>query len=394
MASTSRLIRLNPDGSSDLTFGGTGAADILCPEQACRINAVHTDLQRRIIAAGTITMPEGRQVLIVRQNADGTADTSFGDDGRVILPFENGPSQAVDVRFDPGLEIIALVFVEAVDDANFGLVRLRHTGQLDDTFGRGGKVVTSFGPPSEPTAVRIHTRGIVAVGQVQGIPRGPHFAAVRWRFDGSLDPTFGGDGRVSAIFQQGNSGATDLSVDGAGNVLAVGFVDFHSLEFSAGAVRWNTEGSLDQSFSQDGKVLVRFPGGASSATAVAQRQSGIVVAAQVDGNRGFGLARRQLNGPPDTTFGTRGFVVDPVIDDKSNVAHAVAIDGKNRILAAGEADGHAAVVRYTSAGERDNTFGQGDGRVIFLGGNRESVLAMTRDAAERIVLATLVSLPS
>jgi uncharacterized delta-60 repeat protein len=397
---TSRLIRLNPDGTADSTFGGTGAVDILCPEQASGIHAVDTDLQHRVIAAGTITIPpRGKQVLIVRHNADGTPDTSIGDKGRVIVQFEYHPCQAVDMTEDPD-GIFALVFVEAGDRANFGLVKLRHTGQLDETFGSGGRVVTSFGPaPSEPKAFRFHNRGIVAVGEVLGVLRGPEIVALRWRFDGTLDPTFGENGRVRLTVQApstgepGNSQATDLFVDGAGNVLVVGSITFQERDTEAAAARWTAEGSLDQTFHNDGKVLVNFPGGSSSATAVAQRQSGIVVAARVEGDRGFGLAKRQLSGPPDTTFGNRGFVIDPVIDNGRNVPHAVVIAGQDRILAAGEADGHPVVVRYTSSGERDDTFGQG-GRVVFLGGNPERVIAMTRDAAERIVLATVVSLPS
>ncbi len=146
-------------------------------------------------------------------------------------------------------------------------------GDPDPTFSADGKQRTDFGagPSAAAAAVRQADGKIVAVGGADG-----NFLVARYNLDGSLDPSFSGDGREQTNFT-GTDGATDVELQG-NKIIVVGFTRDNTGGATRFALaRYNPDGSLDPNFSGDGKQTTDF-GGGDAAHAVALQANGMIVA--------------------------------------------------------------------------------------------------------------------
>jgi uncharacterized delta-60 repeat protein len=230
------------------------------------------------------------------------------------------------------------------------------SGDIDPTFGVGGKVTTDFASGSDyALGVALQSDGkIVAAGHTE--PPGSvgiNFAVARYNADGSLDASFGGDGRVTTDFGTRLDAGSAVAVQPDGRIVVVGItLPFHG-EFAL--ARYNVDGSLDASFGVGGKVTTSL-GGSEQANAVALQPDGrIVVAGGSSGD--FGLARYNADGSLDTTFGKSGKVRTDL--GFSDDVFELAIQTDGRIVAAGGSDGDFALARYNRDGSLDAAFGTG-----------------------------------
>ena len=121
-------------------------------------------------------------------------------------------------------------------------------GDPDPTFSGDGKQISNFGagPSAATAAVRQADGKIVAVGGADG-----NFLVARYNLDGSLDPSFSGDGRAQTNFT-GSDGATDVALQG-NKIVVVGFSTDNDGTAHFALARYNPDGSLDTNFSGDGK---------------------------------------------------------------------------------------------------------------------------------------------
>lgn len=120
------------------------------------------------------------------------------------------------------------------------------TGVLDSTFGTGGIVKTAAAAEARGVAVRADGK-IVAVGS-----NSSDFAVVRYNSDGTLDTSFSGDGIATTDFNKYLDKAFAVAVDG-NKTLAVGFA-YSTSGTDIALARYNNDGTLDRSFDKDGKV--------------------------------------------------------------------------------------------------------------------------------------------
>jgi uncharacterized delta-60 repeat protein len=146
----------------------------------------------------------------------------------------------------------------------FALARYRPDGQLDPTFGSGGKVVTDFGTPAHKSGRGAEPRGAAALA-IQGDDKivvaggtGSDFALARYRPDGQLDPTFGSGGKVVTDVgarpgSYERSGANAIAIQPDGKILAAG-TGPHDFAL----VRYTRDGRLDRSFGGGGEVFTDF----------------------------------------------------------------------------------------------------------------------------------------
>ena len=191
---------------------------------------------------------------------------------------------------------------------------------------------------------------IVVVGDAGG---GGAFALARYNPNGSLDPSFSGDGRQTTDF--GDFGvARGVALQG-GKIVAVGIGDAGDFALA----RYNPNGSLDPSFSGDGKQTTDF-GGSDEASGVALQGDGKIVAVGRDGPGDFALARYNPNGSLDTSFSGDGKQTTDFGDFDG--ANGVALQGNGKIVVVGVGGtGNFALARYNPNGSLDPSF-SGDGR--------------------------------
>ena len=294
-------------------------------------------------------------------------------------------------RSSPDGKIVAAGFTESDD---FAVARYDPDGSLDQSFGSGGKVVTDFDNSSADIALAAALapdgKIVVAGGSdAGGALGGFDFALVHYNVDGSLDQSFGSDGKIltdlgSLDDSFGSFGkvlthlgtvvdiATDVALEPDGKiVVAGGSEDTQGFEFVALA-RYNPDGSLDHGFGSGGTIVSVFPGIAGG---VEIQSDGKIVAAG-----GFGLARYNVDGSLDVNFGSDGRV------PAEFAAWDVALDSGGKIVAAGASGDDFAVARYNADGSLDESFGSGGKVVTDFDNGGDYVFAVAVQPDHRIVV--------
>ena len=181
-------------------------------------------------------------------------------------------------------KIVAAGYASITGTSNdFALARYNPTGSLDTTFDTDGKVTTAFGQSTNDRAFAIAIQGngkiVVAGYNTNSLSGQRDFAVTRYNTNGSLDTTFNSNGIVSLSIASGMDECRSVMIQTDGKIVVAGFsFDFTTRVFAA--VRFNTDGSLDNSFDNDGIVT----------TAIGSTDdAGYAAALQSDGNLGFWL---------------------------------------------------------------------------------------------------------
>ena len=331
--------------------------------------------------------------------AAGDLDPRFGNGGVAITDFLQTEDYAYSVAVQADGKIVLCGQSGIYPNLHSALVRHNRNGRLDSTFGTGGKTTVTFDSVSDYLfALAVQADGkIVAAGST----RGTALLLARFNADGSLDQTFGANGSVETTFgdQTAAAGAIVIQADGKIIVVGVSGAGPYSELNDFALARYNSDGSLDQSFGSGGKVKTHFPGvdnTGSSATSVALQPDGKLV---VGGYRKqsdrtpheFALARYNSNGTLDSAFGQAGKVMTRLgLGDA--YSFGIALQSNGRIVLAGYSattlDHDFSLVGYTVNGTLDSTFGSG-GLVTtdFSGGTDDIAYAMAMQSDGKLVVA-------
>jgi uncharacterized delta-60 repeat protein len=347
-------------GDLDPTFGSGGkvTTDFGGNDEAWGL-AVQTD-GKAVVAGDRFDMAPSDDFVLARYTVNGALDPAFDGDGKVTTDFGGRSDGAGDLAIQPDGKIVAAGsgFPAVVRPLDFALARYNRDGTLDSTFGDGGKVLTTFEPNSieGANAVAIQPDGkIVAAGRTRSPLLRYEFAVARYLPNGSLDPSFDGDGRVVTPISTSDDFVIDLAVQPDGRLIAAGWSSLGG--FDIAMARYNPDGSLDPSFDGDGIVIASFRPAASYASKVLVLPDGRIVTG------GDELARFNRDGTVDRSFGNGGRT------DTGDLGLLIPVmqpDGKilavGSIFAAGNVSDFV-VARLTAAGRIDATFGRG-GRVV------------------------------
>jgi uncharacterized delta-60 repeat protein len=236
-------------------------------------------------------------------------------------------------------------------------------GQLDPTFGTGGKIVTDFIGPLDSalngaSAAMVQPDGKIVVVGAARLGTRYEWAVARLNPDGSLDPSFGTNGRVLEDFQNSADIATAVAIQIDGKIIVAGR-NYAGMDL----VRYNPDGSLDIGFGVGGKVITTFTNsnsGGADGLAIQPDGKIIVVGSGVGVSQQSQIARYNVNGSLDSSFGAGGEVVAPFGANFS--PSAVLLQGDGRIVVAGgnfTAPSNYAWARLNPDGSKDVTFGTG-----------------------------------
>ena len=343
------VTRYNTDGTLDTTFGRGGKVRTDFPGLAAVPSAVVIQSDGKIVVAGG-AFPQftfAGNFEVVRYNPNGSLDRSFGNGGIVTTTFPEG-SYAFDVALQPDGKIIAAgtVFVDFIpgepSNTDFALARYNPDGTSDATFGNGGQVSTDFvGLEDDAFSVLIQPDGkIVAVGSADSPATYYDFAAVRYLSNGTIDTTFGVAGKVSTDFGDQNfDRARSAALQPDGRIVAAGFAISQNGGVQNFAVaRYTSNGVLDTTFSRDGKTQIDFGDCCQSANKVLLQSDGKIItvgyANTEDSDSDFLLARLSPRGSLDATFGVGG-KVRTSFGDLNGGANGAALQSDGKIVAVG-----------------------------------------------------------
>jgi uncharacterized delta-60 repeat protein len=358
------------DGKVRTDFGGWDSA-----------RSVAIDSHGRIIAAGE-TSPSQRSIdfAIARYRHSGRLDRSFSGNGKVVTDlggFHLAKSVAIDSR---DRIVVAGAYGRPGPFRPFNHVTLaRYTpnGSLDTSFSSDGKLTMEFGggrkDHARAVAVDSHDR-IVIAGPSEG-----DFAVARYKWNGTLDTSFGSNGMVTTDFGD-HAVARAVAIDSRDGIVAAGHTRNGS-DSDFALARYESDGSLDASFSGNGKVTTPF-GLRSYVTSVAIDPHNRIVAAGSEGD--FALARYHRDGSLDRSFGGNGKVTTAFRPSGAQ-ANAVAIDSHNRLVAAGHSVHRSVLARYRPSGVLDHSFSR-NGKAMRFSPSR-GAQAGTIDSRDRIVVA-------
>ena len=218
----------------------------------------------------------------------GDFDPTFGDRGTASMAFGTAYAEAADVAVTPDGGLVLAGFSSGDDDQDptqhVAVARLLADGTPDAAFGGDGTVTTIVGEGySRADAVVVQPDGKVVVGgSVSPVPGDldSDFLLVRYNTDGSLDSTFGEDGVVTQSFR-GPAYLTDLALQGDA-VLAAGTASvdrdsFNTTDFVV--ARFLPDGTLDAGFGGSGTAETDVRGGPDQLGALVVQPDGAIVAA-------------------------------------------------------------------------------------------------------------------
>jgi uncharacterized delta-60 repeat protein len=305
----------------------------------------------------------------------GDYDFSFGGTG--FVPNRFGDNSDIDTARDVAGQSdgkVVVVGTPSVAD-QFAWVVARYTvgGALDPTFGQGGVVRdTVVDDGSIPWAVAIQPDGKIVVGGASVVGAAARFAFVRYLPDGSLDPSFDGDGKTSVAVNPADNQerVQGLAIAPDGKIVGVG-----KTNDGVGVVRLNSNGSPDSTFDGDGSKDLAMANANTDDVAV-QPDGNVVIPVETGAGAGdhFTIIRLDSQGVPDSGFGTAGTVPLTVGTAARSTTAAIQPDGKIVVggyAQVGSGQAEFAIARLNQNGTPDMSF-DGDGQEMTQVGAFES----------------------
>lgn len=370
------IIRYSANGNIDSSFGENGYLVTNFDSTLNRygsetIYSVAIQPDGKIVAAGygyDSIFPHDEEpaanfnVQLARYLPDGTLDSSFGNNGTTETDFgliERAYAMILlpDGRIVVGGSAAPAPYQPQERIENFLLVRYLPDGRVDESFGNMGKVITDLNSNKHDviSSLALQEDGkIVAAGTSKGSIGTNKFALARYQADGGLDDAFGNNGTVITDFGPNDEEIHDMALQPDGKIVVAGIVHGLYPNPNMGVARYNTNGTLDESFGTEGKVDIKFSEGESRAFSIALQSNGKILAAgdvsKGDEFENFALARCLPDGSLDSAFGVEGKVVTDM-ESIYDYANTCLLQQDGKIVLVGSAYGSAsgskiALARY------------------------------------------------
>lgn len=293
----------------------------------------------------------------------GSLDNSFGVGGVYTKSVTNGVYNSSDIVIKPDNSIIELGYAS---DTIY-LMGITSNGVLDASFGTNG--VVTYSNVSFARSLFLQADGKILAATRTG---SVGFGMIRLNANGSLDASFGNNGVVGTTVTTGNDYSWGIAEQPDNKIVLVGGSCAGGSVCTVIVARYDNFGTPDNSFGTNGIVTTTFAANAFQVQGMALQSDGKILVVASNGN--FTIIRYNTNGSLDNSFGVNG-----VITTNGGTANAIKIQQDGKIVAVGSstANGYNMVCRYDQMGTLDNTFGN-SGIIKTLAG-RANALTMQPD---------------
>ncbi len=351
LSNTFKVEAYLPNGSPDLSFGEEGSAYAVFPGKLDRsytagINAITLLPDGRILVAGGLEVTGNPDDLaFARFTPDGKVDSSFGTNGVASTSFGSLFEFFLSVAVQPDGKIVT-AGVESIKingggfgdyEYQFAVARFLPDGSKDIAFGDSGLIVSP--DPHQyggARAVVIQKDGkIVAAGTSHISSAEVNFHIERYNEDGSYDKSFGVNGKVDQKINSASvSFLSDIALQEDGKLVATGRTSVTAISDPLlTTVRYNVNGSIDQSFGQGGVAVNAFNQYSEGARVfiTGEKQDKIVAlgSASPDGaGYDFALVGYNMDGTLDAGFGSRGTQLTDLGGTDAVTSGLIQPDGK------------------------------------------------------------------
>lgn len=329
------LARFDMNGALDTTLNGTGKEIVSFGADVDRAHAVAiSPTDQKIVLAGFQRTGGKDDFAVVRLKPNGALDTSFNSTGKVVIGLSTGADAASAVAVQPDGKVVVAGYAISTN-RDVAVARLQSNGTLDTSFNSTGKNVFGVGTGNdEALAITLQPDGKTLVAGQAADGSQIDMMVARLGTDGTLDADFGSGGKVRIAFGIGNEYATGIALQPDGKILVGGYARIGTT-YDFALARLLANGTLDPTFDGDGLVTTEI-GTSAQANSVAFADGHIVLGgtAKVNGSDDFALARYGIDGALDTFFGTGG-IVTTGFDGAADSGRSVALQQDRKIVLGG-----------------------------------------------------------
>ena len=342
------ILRYNEDGTLDSTFGSNGSIIYSeCDGCAGEGYAVEIQTDGKIVVSGyTVSGPSDTgSILLIRLNSDGTFDNTFGTNGRVVTNIAGYGDYGYDLAIQKNGKIVVAGRTATGTDQYALVLRYNSDGTLDNTFGTNGQSTYDGAGWDEAKSVALQQDGkIVVTGSTSDavVKAFTDVLTLRYNADGTLDSSFGINGVVTYDYIYESGSAVIVQPDGA--ILVAGNIwDYNCENDSSFILRYAGNGTLDAIFGAGGVVSYnpQFDGCLyATAQSMAIKKDGKIITAGALGNKVIVL-RYNSDGSLDTTFSREGYGIYSLEGDYTYAyGKGIGLQLDEKIIVTGEASGN------------------------------------------------------
>jgi uncharacterized delta-60 repeat protein len=363
------IVRFNSDGTLDTTFGSSGK--VIQPIGSGRDNAYSLAIQPdgKILLGGHCYKGIYWDFCIARFNSDGTLDTSFDTDGKVIQDIGSSHDYGYSLAIQPDGKILLGGECYNVSNDDFCIARFNSNGSPDTSFGSSGKVIQPIGSSNDGGySLTIQSDGKILLGGDCYNGSNYDFCIARFETNGTRDNSFGTNGKVIQSIGSANDWGRSLVIQSDGKILLGGFCSNGS-NWDFCIARFNSDGTLDTTFGTSGKVIQSISSSYDKGYSLAIQPDGKILLGGYCSNGSnidFCIARFETNGTLDNSFGTNGKVIQS-IGSANDSGRSLTIQSDGKILLGGDCRNGSninfCIARFETNGTLDTSFGTG-GKVI------------------------------
>ncbi len=361
------IARLHSNGSLDNTFGNGGFTETLFGNNKDLGKRLAILSDGKIIACGTSDANGYMEFAAARYNANGTIDNSFGTNG-VVLTSASGESDCKSMALQSDGKFILAGAANASSMAgDFAMIRYNANGTIDNSFGTNGVVITAVSNDyfDGINDIAIQPNGkIIAVGRFLSPAAPPTFktnmAVMRYNANGTVDNTFGLNGMVTPTLTH-YSYPSSVKIQSDGKIMVFGTADSMTT-----LIRLNADGSYDPSFGTNGvssNKLIASSGFASfylpGEIKVLNNGKYLVIGTELSSTINYAnpiMTLFNANGTIDTNFGLNGTIMTGCVRDENDSYLPLEILPDRKIITAASTGNYPSsckiyVERYSPSSE-------------------------------------------
>lgn len=349
----------------------------------------------KIVVGGFSASGPSADFIVARFNADGSLDNSFDADGLQVIDINGMDDRGTSIAIQFDNKILQAGYSENGSNMDFAVVRYNINGSLDTTFSSDGKILIPVGVNDDfATSIKIQSDNKIIVAGYSLFGFNNDFSAIRLNTDGILDTTFGNNGIMITPIGSSQDLCHFLTIQSDDKIVLSGSADNGS-NFDVAIARFNTDGSPDNSFDADGKVITDLSNGNEEGYSTIIQQDGKIIIGGYRGNVSnpdFFIIRYNSNGTIDSSFGTNGFTTS-AIGSATDKITSIAQQPDGKVLATGYSfngiDLDFSLARYTMSGLLDTTFNSIGYLMTDFGAGGDLAYAVAVQSDFKIVVAGL-----
>jgi len=321
------LVRYWPNGKVDSSFGVNGRAVAGFGATNSYLTTIKLQQDGKIVAAGH---DDAGNFMLMRFKTNGIVDSAFGVNGRVVTNFTTSSvgTNAMDMQTN------GYIVVAGTVGGDIGVARYKTDGSLDAGFGTAGIKIIDLGANETANAVIIQPGGKILIGGGSQTGAVIQLLLVRCNTNGDVDATFGTGGKTTLLPLPTYNLVNAFALQPDGKIVAAGRAQYFKSAFCV--TRFSANGIPDSSFGINGIIVHQFANNGEEARAVALQVDGKIVAAgnvNDGGNLQLALLRLKTNGTVDSTFDYDGEV--RTSQGSGTFAYSMVIQSDAKIVTGG-----------------------------------------------------------